>query len=81
MTNIQHYGVRKEDWCLQVIEWGGKLFIELRYAAKQNLRHGQNCDHVRMAFGTISSPYYFDTGSDVQKELTCLNIKVKELGK
>ena len=30
-----------------------------------------------MAFGTVSSPYYFDVGSDVVKELTARNIQVK----
>ena len=44
---------------MQVFEWGGMYWIELR-----------------MAFGTISSPFYFDTGSDVQKEITCRNVQV-----
>ena len=26
----KHQHVRKEDWCLQVLEWGGRLFIETR---------------------------------------------------
>jgi len=30
-----------------------------------------------MAFGTRSSPHYFDVGSDVVKELTAKNVKVR----
>ena len=26
----KHQHVRKEDWCLQVVEWGGRLFLESR---------------------------------------------------
>ena len=26
----KHQHVRREDWCLQVLEWGGRLFIETR---------------------------------------------------
>ena len=52
--------MRPEDWCLQVIECGGRYFIE-----------------TRMAFGTVSSPHYFDVGSAVVKELTAKNVGVK----
>ena len=57
----KHFGVRREDWKMQIIEWGGRYFIELR-----------------AAFGTRSSPYYFDVGSDVIKELTAKNVKVNK---
>ena len=56
----KHFPVRRQDWELQIIEFGGRYFLELR-----------------AAFGTRSSPYYFDIGSDVVKELVCLNVKVK----
>ena len=56
----KHFPVRPQDWELQIIEFGGRFFVELR-----------------AAFGTRSSPYYFDIGSDVIKELACLNVKVK----
>ena len=26
----KHFAVKKEDWCLQFIEWGGRLFLELK---------------------------------------------------
>ena len=56
----KHYGIRREDWRMQIICWGGRYFIELR-----------------MAFGTVSSPYYFDVGSDVIKFLAAKNVKVR----
>ena len=30
VSAYKHLGVRREDWCLQFIEWRGKLFLELK---------------------------------------------------